>query len=202
MVLILSGGGLSENLTKEFFNRSSGAKVIGVIPNAREKDEYGPTLKWVGEKLLFGKKEWELKLVDLNQTLDEFDGIIIGGGNTFKLLKDISDSGAKERIIDFAKSDKPLYGISAGAIIMGAEISTAYTTDRNKVNLEDLSGLDLFDGASFECHHEESNSEKIQKICEEKNSKIIALPENSGLVWAGGKNPVKFFGNVSVFTRR
>lgn len=200
MVLMLSGGGMSEAVTNKFLEMVSGSKAIGVIANAREKGEYESTVEWVKEKLLHGGDGFDVRLIDLeNPSFESFGGIIIGGGNTFKLLRDLREAGVESKLIDFAKSDKPIYGISAGAIIMGKDISTAHSTDKNEIGLRDLSGLGLFPDVCFECHFEATDAEKLQKLAKEKNVKIIAFPEDVGLIWNLKDDSKEYIGDVSVF---
>jgi len=50
--------------------------------------------------------------------------IYIGGGNTFKLLKELKESGFDKELLKFIKEGKPVYGGSAGALILGKNILT------------------------------------------------------------------------------
>jgi len=49
--------------------------------------------------------------------LQKYDTVYIGGGDTFKLLKLIRESGFDEKLLRYYKSGGAIYGGSAGAII-------------------------------------------------------------------------------------
>jgi len=201
MAIILSGGGTESSIkiTKKFLSLVKGKKLIGVIANAREIGEYESTLNWVKSKLFPKNHKYTLKLIELNDVkLDAYDGIIISGGNTFKLLADINKSNYREKLIEYIKSGKSIYGISAGAIIMGANISTAYITDKNKIKLDNLSGLNLFNGASFMCHYKKSYSKEVKKYLSEKIPLIIAFPEGNGIIQTHNGEE-EYVGNIFSF---
>jgi dipeptidase E len=75
-----------------------------------------------------------------------FDVVYVQGGNTFYLMHYANVSGFKKHIHEILK-DKIYFGISAGSIIAGPDISLAgwEGADKNDIGLEDMSGLSLVD---------------------------------------------------------
>lgn len=55
--------------------------------------------------------------------LDEIDGLIIPGGESTTINKLMDKYGFKERLKDFFKSGKPIFGTCAGLIILASKIS-------------------------------------------------------------------------------
>lgn len=188
MKLLLSGGGLSEQVKEldEFFaNYVNGGKIL-YIPVAMTNIPYEECLKWfksVYEK--YGITDIDM-CIDLNncKKLDEYAAVFIGGGNTFKLLKEIKETNFDKKIIEYLNCGGFVYGGSAGAIIFGESIDTACHADDNNVNLRDLSGLNLLRGYKVWCHYNDiDDNEELANI----NGKVIVLYEESGLLFDGIK---------------
>lgn len=184
--IFLSGGGSKEQsfLLDKGFSKTLKKKLL-YIPLAREK-KYDECLEWV--KDVFSQFNYN-KIVmwtDLrNKTIDdlkEFDAVYFGGGNTFKLMKEVRDSGFNKTLIDFYKNGGHIYGGSAGAAILGKSIATASKFDKNKVKLRDMSGLNLSLGYSIWCHYKNEHDTYIKDLSKNNNLKIIAIPDANGII--------------------
>lgn len=113
---------------------------------------------------------------------EQFGGIYIGGGNTYKLLDDLKQFGTFEILKKIAERDIPIYGGSAGAIILTKSIITAGYLDENEIKLNDLSGLDLTHDHDIWCHYKPEMKDDLIKFKRENNlSKILTIPEDAGL---------------------
>lgn len=130
----------------------------------------------------------------------QFSGIYIGGGNTYKLLKELKEFGTFDILSSLAKEGMPIYGGSAGAIILAKTIIPAGFLDQNEVGLTDLLALDLVHGYDVWCHYTGAEDDSIRDYMERFNlQKIIAIPENAGLILneetieGVGPGKVKFF---------
>jgi len=78
--------------------------------------------------------------------------LVITGGNTFTLLRNLKQSGLDKAIIDFSKKDNiVISGFSAGALVLTPTINICNLPnfDENLVGLKDLSGLNLVDYEVF-----------------------------------------------------
>jgi len=185
--IFLSGGGTRREsflLDKEF------AKLLKrrllYIPIARKSShQYKECLKWIkGVFRQFNFNKIEMWIDLKNKTiadLKEFDGVYLGGGNTFKLLNEIKKTKFDNLLLNFYKSGGHIYGGSAGAIILGKDIRTA-KQDKNEVKLKDFRGLNLINGYSIWCHYTPKDDFYIKKIIKKWNIKIIALPEGGGII--------------------
>src|SRR5680860_142968 len=136
MKLFLSGGGAGEDSKKidaEFIRTLDLVKPVLYIPIAIDtaKHPYLDCLDWIKNNFKsFGFEnfvmwtEEDLKGKNLSD-FEQFSGVYIGGGNTFKLLKELKDFGTFEILKNLAQSGIPIYGGSAGAIIMAKTIIPA-----------------------------------------------------------------------------
>ncbi len=196
--LFLSGGGDKEEFKfhKRFFKLLPTKKII-YIPIAMEgnkKHSYPKCYKWILEtfsKIAEGNK-FEIEMItDLTKVnleyLTSYNGIYIGGGNTYKLLRTIKKSGFNTILKKFLQNHGPIYGGSAGAIIFGKNIETS--GDKNDINYLDTDGLNILRGLSVACHYKKTNEEKtkIIKFSKKHKSGVIALPEGTGLIISDDK---------------
>lgn len=183
MNLILSGGGNPEQveeIDKYFIKCINKGKVL-YIPIAMDIIPYSDCEKWFRETY----NKYGLTNIDVCTNLKKtpnlfnYSAVFIGGGNTFKLLKEIKENKFDIKLKEYLEKDGIVYGGSAGAIIFGKSIETCINLDINRVNLTDLSGLNLLNNYSLWCHFNK------EKDLIEKGKKIIALYEESGLVYDG-----------------
>ena len=147
MKLLLSGGGDPEQvveLDKIFAENVKEGKVL-YIPVAMDKIPYDDCLNWFKSTYKeYGITDIDM-CVDLNEitNLNQYKGIFIGGGNTFKLLNEIKKSNFDVKLKQYLNTDGFVYGGSAGAIIFGNSIDTAIHADDNYLNLENFDGLNI-----------------------------------------------------------
>lgn len=111
------------------------------------------------------------------------DAIILTGGNTFKFLHHLKESGLDKVIIEFAKSNKTIVGFSAGAIILSPtiEIAELPTLDDNLVDITDLTGLGLIDFDVYP-HYEESEHNSIVDEYEKSTGRQIRRLSDDDLI--------------------
>src|ERR1035437_3490286 len=187
MKLFLSGGGSGKDsyeLDKKFIEVIDSAKPVLYIPIAINsvKHPYPDCLEWIKSNFApFGFTnfvmwtEGDLKNKK-EEDFEQFGGIYIGGGNTFKLLSELKDFGTFQILKYLAEIDIPIYRGSAGAIIWTRTIIPAFSADPNDINLKDFSALNLLQNNHIWCHYESSMDEYIQNFQKEnKLNKIIAL---------------------------
>ena len=185
MRLLLSGGGESKDVIHldEYFAKQIGLKgIVLYIPVAMEKSvySYAQCFDWFSTTYnYYGIKNIEI-CTNLSsiKTLDQYTAVFIGGGNTFKLLNEIKKSKFDVKIIDYINNDGFVYGGSAGAIIFGSCIKSAYYNDVNNVDLKDINGLNLAGGKDIWCHY----SEKDNNYIENYPNDLFILYEESGLI--------------------
>ena len=118
------------------------------------------------------------------EVIKEFDGIYIGGGNTWSLIQEIRKSGFADVLIQYIEAGGQVYGGSAGAIIMGKRIDTH--DDENKIGLQDVSGFNLLNNFSVACHFKNEQNDRFKAWVSNHNLPIVCLPEETGLVIESG----------------
>ena len=223
MRLFLCGGGDAEKTLEankrlnEIINHD---KPILYVPLAMDEDKhpYDDCLEWVKGEL----SSVEVPYINMVRTFEElankdysnYSAIFIGGGNTFKLLKGIKDSGAFYKIKEYIDNNGIIFGGSAGAIIFGYDINSCLSMDKNDVKLEDTKGFDVLNGLSIFAHYlnhsskltEEENAERDQKYTDAlqqfsfENGQVIALPEED-TIFINGDN-VEVIGTLPYYRFR
>ena len=213
MKLILCGGGWAEKtvIPNKLFETLIGAsKPILYIPFARDRgeDNYDSCKTWLTGEFKDIKHGDIVMLRSASEisdkNVDDFAGVFIGGGNTYKLLKEIKESPVFDWLQKYIKTGGVIYGCSAGAIIFGRDINSCLYMDENEVMLKDVNGFDLIFGFSFTAHYTNKNEEKTKKATDylteySKKTPVLALPEedslyiNDNLVKVIGSKPYYVF---------
>lgn len=192
MNLILSGGGNSEQskgVDTLFTSLLKNNKILYIpIAMDRVKHPDKDCLIWLkGNLSPYG--DFDITLLN-EEAMNEFKyeefldfgGVFIGGGNTYKLLKILKETGFDNYLVNLLnETDVPVIGGSAGAVIFGKDIETVETMDINNVGLKDFSGMNMLNGKNVWVHYNESMDEDIKKYTERSATEVIALPEESGL---------------------
>lgn len=204
--LILSGGGDEDEA--EAVNRF----YISLLP-ARPKILYLPVAWKTG--VFDGCREWFSGFLQKHgvedftiwtdvagktiEDLSPFDSIYIGGGNTFKLLHVFREGGLIAPLREYIQSGKPVFGGSAGAIIFGADISTAgfgVDADENEVRMTDFSGLNEVSGHTVQCHYVPDQDSDITQWINTRGIPVISLG-NAGGIYVTGEG-IRALGNGAV----
>ena len=180
------------------------------IPLAMEAEMYDSCYEWIQGEL----SSVDIPGIDMVRSVEElaekyfedYSFLFIGGGNTFKLLRDIKMSDAFEKIREYLEKGGVAFGGSAGAIIFGRDLEACVLDDPNDVNLKEIDGYDVLDGISVLCHFGNRTAEKdeaSQRFLLELSlrRKAVALPEevtlfvNDDQVEVIGDRPFYLFEN-------
>ena len=180
--LILSGGTGKDKEKKiiNLFLKKVKNKKILYIPLAKDTRSLEDSYEWFSSTI---RKDFTM-LTSFKEkiNLSEFKGIFIGGGNTFKLLKEIKENKWESKLKNFKGI---IYGGSAGAIIFGRDISTASfgaCKDKNLVKLKDSRCLNLVNNYDLQCHYLPKEKPQVLNHMKKSKTPIIALPEDSGIL--------------------
>ncbi|MBV7334519.1 Type 1 glutamine amidotransferase-like domain-containing protein [Chloroflexi bacterium TSY] len=119
--------------------------------------------------------------------LDTFNSVYIGGGNTFSLLGELIDSGFDQILRRYVTEGMPIYGGSAGAVVLGKNIRTVEHIDSNNIGLERRDCLDLALGSSIWVHYQPSDDTLIQKYINTTHYNVLAISERSGVIIVGNR---------------
>jgi dipeptidase E len=210
--LFLGGGGGGRDsieLDKKFVASLDLSKPLLYIPIATNttKYPYSGCVSWLlsvlsplGVKNVVMWVEEDLK-TKTKEDFDQFCGVYIGGGNTYKLLKELKDFGTFDILSLLAKEGVSIYGGSAGAIILAKTIIPAGFLDENKVGLIDFSALNLVHGYDVWCHYTGAEDDSIQEYMNKYGlEKVIAIPEDAGIVVSESEIEVVGPGEVVSFS--
>lgn len=188
--IYLSGGGDEKQsfpLDNFFFNELPKNGHFLYIPIAlRGHNLYSTAHLWMENVLkLHNRTDIDFETADDPSTykleeLKTFDGIYIGGGNTWNLMQELKDSGFFSSLIQYMGIGGRVYGGSAGAIILGKRIDTH--DDENKTKLKDMFGFNLLHNYSIACHFKNGQNNRFKKWAINNNLPIICLPEETGLI--------------------
>lgn len=138
------------------------------------------------------------------ETLFSSDGIFLGGGNTFYLLKSLRDRRLVDKFRAFVMRGGVLMGLSAGSIVLTPNVATASVpsveADDNDVGLTNLKALGLVP-FEFSPHYEPGRRVDSELLEHSRRVKrpIYACADGEGIVVRDGA--IRFVGRVTVFHR-
>lgn len=190
MKLILNGGGIGDkvkdarNLLNEIIDNN---KKKLYIPFAWPDGTYKGCLEFITKELADVDKLGIDMVTSANELLsknfNDYACLYIGGGNTYKLLSILKETGNYDKIKNYLVNDNGIvYGGSAGAIIFGADLDSCNTDDENEVGLIDNTGFNMIKGYSLLCHYTSRNAERTKLSTDyllelSKLKPIYAIPE-------------------------
>jgi peptidase E len=197
MAIYLTGGGDQETfiqLDKLFMEELPAGSTIGLFAQAAEDQQDAL------ERIEYHFNANNITSIELitnpNSDLSKYQAIMIEGGNTFELISKIRDSHFFNSIKNFYKSGKPIYADSAGAIILGSDVHTAFLgddSDEDEHALQDYRGLDILSPWCIHAHATAEDFEQVQDILYNIGSPVLALSEETGIRLS--ENELQVFGS-------
>lgn len=122
----------------------------------------------------------EYKIGSNDIDINNFDIIYMMGGNTFYLLDMIRKYNFDDSIRNFISKGKIYIGSSAGSEILGSSIEPALPYDKNKVNMNDFSGLKLVNGLIIP--HSNKKEEFINNLKNNLSEELYLLYDGDGII--------------------
>jgi dipeptidase E len=163
-------------------------KNIAFVPFA-SVDSYDDYAEKVSNGLSALPHEINLALADkAKTTIENADVIMIGGGNTFKLLHDLYALDLIELIKQKVQKGTPYIGWSAGSNLTGPTICT--TNDMPILEPESFASFGFFSfqlnphyyNVVIEGFHGETRDQRLEEYLKaNSNKRIMALPEGTWL---------------------
>lgn len=211
MQIIITGGGDSKyfkQIDRRFKKVLPPLSNIMLIPVATNRRNHSYCLKRIKEtfdQLKFNKIDVcsDLKKLDYAR-LELFHAIYIDGGNTFKLIDEIRKSNFKNNLKKFVLKKGIINADSAGAIILGKNISSAKIgkiADKNTVNISRFQGLNLLYDYSVHCHFDpEDEMEDLIELS--KKTAVIALTEKTAIYLNNKSGEVIGLGSLYIFKNK
>ena len=189
-MLILSGGGDPEQvrpIDEYFAAHIDKTKKVLYIPVAMEREvfTYEQCLNWFTSTYkAFGIQNIGM-FTDLQnaEIPNDTAAIFIGGGNTYKLMKELRESGFDKKLFTYLSNGGTVYGGSAGAMIFGKTIETEIHTGSKNYGMTDLSALNLLNGHDLWCHYTPADDHLIA----EYSHPLYILSEESGMIVQNGE---------------
>lgn len=182
--IFLAGGGSvadSRSLDERFAAAIDATKPLVYIPNAMKSRPYKSCLAWL-ESVLSPLGITNIEMwVNLRRRYPEVTsiaGVYIGGGDTIKLLQEIRKVEFDNYLLQVINAGLPVYGGSAGAIILGRDIRTA--PEAHGLNIAETKGLEATLNYSIVCHYASNRAEEVQNLAQQLGHGIIAIPEKAG----------------------
>lgn len=207
MKVFLCGGGSGRVIKStmiEFEKVIDKSKPMLYVPLAMESSRYDSCYEWIKNEMgLINVTNIEMVTSGnelFEKKLNNYCAIFIGGGNTYKLLKELKTSKSFNKIKEYINNDGIVFGGSAGAIIFGKDIDSCKMQDENKVNLKDPKGFNIIKDYSLLCHlnrndgikfNRDKNSDYLLNFS--KKNKTIYLPDNDTIF--ATDDEIKIIGN-------
>jgi dipeptidase E len=184
---IFVGGGGSESdeahLWDELF---MGGQRVTVWPYAQPRARWPAVERWLTSALMprgdFHVETPPETVEGLKSVLHDADVLAIPGGNTFELLTYLRRHDLLTAMSSFLARGGRLYGGSAGAIVLGADISIAELMDDNAVGIKDTRGADLLSGSVVYPHFSLRHEATVRQWAVTHGATVLGVPETAGLV--------------------
>jgi len=186
-----AGGSIASALgdTAEFLDHAQRALFVAYA--VHEYDDYTAHMQSQFESIgvsLTGLHTF----ADPMTAIDKTDAIIVGGGNTFRLLKTLQELSLIEALRTAVRTGTPYWGASAGANVACPSIRT--TNDMPIVEPRTFEALDLvsfqinphyLDEPSDPDEVKETREFRIKEFLEENDVVVVGLREDSWIIRDG-----------------
>ena len=153
-LLLTSTGFFHQKVRDQFNELISNKKSAVIITTASPQKEFNQYAIQARVDLIDMGFE-QVTFLDVEKeaiaALEDADVIYLNGGNPFRLLHSLRESGADELLQKRAKEDCVIVGVSAGAVVLGASIRIVewFSPSLNTIDLKDFKGCELYNYSLF-----------------------------------------------------
>ena len=204
----LYGGGYLDHAETEIRDFLGDVKRVLFVPYAlQDRDAYAATAK-----ARFAKMGYDMSSIheakEPVRSIEDTDAIFIGGGNTFRLLKNLYDFDLLEPIRSRVAAGTPYIGSSAGSNVAAPTIKT--TNDMPIVQPPSFDALNLvwfqinphyLDADKNSTHMGETREQRLLQYLEENDTPVAALREGAMLRIENGVTLLKGSSGARIFRR-
>ena len=192
--IYLSGGGdadVTAGIDTQFLSNIRDKNILYIpIAKSADRNGYKKSYRWLVNKLgrLCDDQLTVTMALDLSvyTSIDKYSAVYIGGGNTYKLMAVMSKSGFSSILKRYIYNGGVVYGASAGAVMMGKDISTfiedKYILENKKHNFIITKGMSLVGNYSILTHYNDGDSDKLRGDFRSNDNPIIAIPAGVALI--------------------
>ena len=193
--IVLAGGGSAADsrlLDERFASRVGSQKELLYLPLAlRGIRSFESCFEWItGTFAPLGINRihlWTDLAEHQGRELKNFAAVYIGGGNTYSLLAELLSSGFDQHLKTYAREGGIIYGGSAGAVVLGKDIRTASSMDRNDIGLAEVNCLNLANDHAVWPHYRPGKDQLIEEYVRIHEQPVLAISETSGVIIESGK---------------
>jgi dipeptidase E len=204
----LYGGGYLDHAEEEIRDFLGDVKRVLFVPFAlQDRDAYAATAK-----ARFAKMNYDLSSIheanDPAQAIEQTEAMFIGGGNTFRLLKNLYDLNLIDPIRRRVAAGMPYIGSSAGSNVATPTIKT--TNDMPILQPPSFDALNLvwfqtnphyLDADENSTHMGETREQRLLQYLEENDTPVAALREGAMLRIENGETLLKGSSGARIFRR-
>ena len=205
----LHGSGYLDHAETEIRSFLSDATDVLFVPYALyDRDDYATTARNRFEKMGYALQSIH-NAADPRHAVTNAASIFIGGGNTFRLLKTLYDTGVIELIRRRVDEGMPYIGSSAGSNVAGPTIRT--TNDMPIVEPPSFAALGLvsfqinphfLDPTPNSTHMGETREERIRQFLEENDTAVAGLREGAMILGENGSYVLKGSSGARIFRKQ
>jgi len=182
------GRGFLDHVEPELRDFLGPARRVLFVPFALfDRDAYAEKVRARLQEMDYSL-EFLHRAADAGRAVASAEAVFVGGGNTFRLLKNLHDSGIMPALRKRVGEGMPYVGSSAGSIVACPTLKT--TKDMPIVEPPSFQALGLvqfqisphyLDPDPASTHMGETQEERIQQFLEENREPVIGLREGSFL---------------------
>jgi peptidase E len=208
--VFLAGGGSPEQSARvdaAFVDCCRPDLPLVYIPNAFRSQSASESLTWFTSIMApLGVSQIDMwDHLQPQRSPQDIGGVYLGGGDTLYLIEELLRAGFDEYLWSASQAGIPIYGASAGAIVLGETLATSKAViAEGRVS---MTGLSLIPRHAVACHYRPDDGQRLAELARHEQLTIIAVAEDGGAKFTDGSvtnigsTPVSLFGSDGSISR-